>query len=100
MIDEIMIPVAREMNLPLAMKFGACRGMCEGLNPCGGGDGVTVADTTPLRALCTRFPDVKFLATFLSQVNQHEVCVMTQKFRNLHICEFTAPVCLLGWCSY
>ena len=35
--------------------------------------------------MCTRYPSVKFLATFLSRVNQHEVCIMSQKFRNLHI---------------
>jgi hypothetical protein len=85
LIDKVMIPVARQLNLPLAMKFGACRGMQPCLNPCGGGDGVTVADTTPLKKMCQLYPDVKFLATFLSEVNQHEVCVMSQKFRNLHI---------------
>jgi len=85
LIDDVMIPIARKLNLPLAMKFGACRGMSPQLNPCGGGDGVTVADTGPLKAMCQRYPDVKFLATFLSRVNQHEVCIMSQKFRNLHI---------------
>jgi len=85
LIDEVMIPTAKKLNLPLAMKFGACRGMQPHLNPCGGGDGVTVADTQPLKAMCSNFPSVKFLATFLSKVNQHEVCIMSQKFRNLHI---------------
>lgn len=28
---------------------------------------------------------VKFLATFLSRVNQHELCIVANKFRNLHI---------------
>ena len=71
LIDQVMIPVARALNLPLAMKFGACRGMQPNLNPCGGGDGVTVADTSPLKQMCQLYPDVKFLATFLSRVNQH-----------------------------
>lgn len=28
---------------------------------------------------------MKFLATFLSRVNQHEVAVLSQKYRNLHL---------------
>ena len=85
LIDQVMIPVAKLLNLPIAMKFGACRGMQVGLNPCGGGDGVTVADTAPLKKMLQLYPKVKFLVTFLSRVNQHEICVMSQKFRNLHI---------------
>ena len=38
-----------------------------------------------LARLCTRFPNVRFLATFLSRTNQHEACVLATKFRNLHI---------------
>lgn len=85
LIDKVMIPVAEELALPLALKLGAMRGMNPNLNPVGGGDGVVVADVEPLRELCSKNPNVKFLATFLSRVNQHEVCVMGQKFRNLHI---------------
>eukprot|EP00939_MAST-03C_sp_MAST-3C-sp1_P002434 g2434.t1 len=85
LIEKVMIPVARKLNLPLAMKFGACRGMQPGLDPCGGGDGCVVADIEPLKQMCVNFPDVKFLATFLSRVNQHEVAVVSQKMRNLHI---------------
>jgi hypothetical protein len=50
LIDEVMIPVAKKLGLPLAMKFGACRGMQPHLVPCGGGDGVTVAVSV---LLCT-----------------------------------------------
>ena len=85
LIDDVMIVIAKELNLPLAMKIGPWRGMSPDLNPCGGGDGVVVADVKPLRELCFKNPDVKFLATFLSRVNQHEVCVLAQKFRNLHL---------------
>mmetsp|Transcript_752 Transcript_752/g.1588 ORF Transcript_752/g.1588 Transcript_752/m.1588 type:complete len:546 (+) Transcript_752:99-1736(+) len=85
LIDEVMVPVAEELRLPLAMKLGAKRGMNPDLNPCGGGDGVCISDVGPLEELCRRCPRVKFLATFLSRVNQHEVCVLAQKFRNLHI---------------
>jgi hypothetical protein len=85
LIDEVMVPVAAELDLPLALKLGAKRGMNPALNPCGGGDGVVVSDVGPLEELCRRCPSVKFLATFLSRVSQHEVCVLSQKFRNLHI---------------
>eukprot|EP00927_Polykrikos_kofoidii_P053508 TRINITY_DN4811_c0_g2_i1.p1 TRINITY_DN4811_c0_g2~~TRINITY_DN4811_c0_g2_i1.p1 ORF type:complete len:515 (+),score=94.19 TRINITY_DN4811_c0_g2_i1:80-1546(+) len=85
LIDEVMVPVAEELNLPLALKLGAKRGMNPALNPCGGGDGVCVSEVGPLEEMCRRCPNVKFLATFLSRVNQHEVCVLAQKFRNLHI---------------
>lgn len=85
LIDNVLVPVAEELNLPLALKLGAKRGMNPALSPCGGGDGVCIADVGPLEELCRRNPRVKFLATFLSRVNQHEVCVLAQKFRNLHI---------------
>ena len=65
------------------MKFGACRGLAKEL--CSAGDGVRVVDLQPLINLCVRNSDVKFLATFLSRVNQHELCVVANKFRNLHI---------------
>ncbi|KAH8061348.1 hypothetical protein JL722_3961 [Aureococcus anophagefferens] len=85
LVDDVLVPVARELRLPLALKLGARRGMNPDLDPCGGGDGVVVADGGPLVDLCSRNPDVKFLATFLSRVNQHEAAVMSQKFRNLHL---------------
>jgi len=85
LIDEVMVPVAEELQLPLALKLGAKRGMNPALNPCGGGDGVVQADVSPLEELCRRCPRVKFLATFLCRASQHEVCVLAQKFRNLHI---------------
>ncbi len=31
------------------------------------------------------FPDTKFIATVLARENQHELCVLARKFRNLHI---------------
>lgn len=38
-----------------------------------------------LRDLLIQFPRVKFLATFLSRVNQHELTILSSKFPNLHI---------------
>jgi hypothetical protein len=51
------------------------------------GDGVVAfADASVLARLCTRYPKVRFLVTFLSLNNQHEACVLASKFRNLHLC--------------
>jgi hypothetical protein len=46
---------------------------------------VAFADTASLARLCSAYPKVRFLATFLSRQNQHEACVLANKFRNLHI---------------
>jgi len=82
-LSEVLMKVCEERDLPVALKIGAHRGV----NPklLSAGDGVVVADTSVLARLCTRFPKVRFLATFLSRNNQHEACVLASKFRNLHI---------------
>ena len=85
LLDKVLMPLAEEYNLPIALKLGAHRCCFPDLAPCGGGDGVIVTDVEPLRLLCLKFPRVKFLATFLSRVNQHQVCILAQKLRNLHI---------------
>src|SRR5262249_43532309 len=36
-----------------------------------------------LERMCRENPDVKFLATYLSRENQHELCVAARKFNNL-----------------
>jgi hypothetical protein len=38
-----------------------------------------------LQNLCAGFPENKFAATLLARENQHELCVLARKFRNLHI---------------
>ena len=47
------------------------------------GDGMGRADVTAIERLCAEFLDVKFLVTFLSRENQHELCVAARKFSNL-----------------
>ena len=80
---DVLMPVCQERNLPLALKIGAHRSVNPSL--LSAGDGMVFADTGSLARLCGRFPKVRFLATFLSRVNQHEACVLASKFRNLHI---------------
>ncbi|CAK8988594.1 unnamed protein product [Durusdinium trenchii] len=85
LLEEAVVPVCEELSLPIALKLGAWRGMSPDLDPCCGGDGVASADVASLQALCAKFPKVKFLVTVLSRANQHELTVVCQKTRNLHL---------------
>ena len=49
------------------------------------GDGVGKGDVDSVMRLCQRYPDNKFMATFLARENQHELAVTARKFANLHI---------------
>src|SRR5205823_11286137 len=49
------------------------------------GDGIGISNLASLQNLCEGFPRNKFLVTVLSRENQHELCVLARKFRNLHI---------------
>lgn len=83
LLHGVLVPVALELGLPLALKVGACRGVNPRLRS--GGDGVTVADLSFLGDVCRRYPRLKVLATVLSRDNQHELAVLARKFGNLHI---------------
>jgi len=85
LMEQVIAPVCEELSLPIALKLGALRGMAPALDPCCGGDGVVGSDIGSLQRLCARFPRVKFLATVLSRNNQHEMTVVSQKTRNLHL---------------
>ncbi|ETW04070.1 hypothetical protein H310_04447 [Aphanomyces invadans] len=83
LLQHVLLPLAASTHLPLALKFGALRQ----LNPRLGvaGDGVAVTDVSILSRLAKQNPKVKFLATFLSRVNQHEATVVANKFANVHL---------------
>ncbi|CAB9528763.1 expressed unknown protein [Seminavis robusta] len=83
-LSEVLMKVCEERNLPVALKIGAHRGVNKQLQSAGDGV-VAFADAGVLSRLCSRFPKVLFLATFLSRNNQHEAAVLASKFRNLHI---------------
>ncbi len=83
-LGEVLMKVCEERDLPIALKIGAHRGVNPALQQAGDGV-VAFADASVLSRMCTRFPKVRFLATFLSKNNQHEACVLASKFRNLHI---------------
>lgn len=80
-LREVVFPTAREHNLPFAMMVGVRRGVNPALR--WAGDGVGRADMKAVERICAENPDVRFLATFLSRENQHELCVAARKFNNL-----------------
>lgn len=82
-ISQVVLPVARELSLPMAMMIGVRKQVNPPLGDAG--DAVGVADVTAVQNLCAENPDVKFLVTMLSRVNQHELCVCARKFGNLHL---------------
>ncbi|HET7559411.1 MAG TPA: glucuronate isomerase [Limnochordia bacterium] len=81
LIDEAIIPVSREFNVPFAMMIGVKRQINPQLKSAG--DAGAKADIGALERLCARFPHNKFLCTMLSRENQHELAVTARKFRNL-----------------
>ncbi|CAI5721384.1 unnamed protein product [Hyaloperonospora brassicae] len=80
---QVLLPLAGEKKLPIALKFDSVRPINARYGVAG--DGVKPSNVDILIKLCRNFPKVKFLATFLSRVNQHEVTVAANKFRNLHL---------------
>jgi diadenosine tetraphosphatase ApaH/serine/threonine PP2A family protein phosphatase len=80
---NVVLPAARELGLPMAMMIGVRKRVNPALGD--GGDAVGVADVTAVQNLCAENPDVKFIVTMLSRVNQQELCVCARKFGNLHL---------------
>ncbi|HKQ53633.1 MAG TPA: hypothetical protein VJT74_14755 [Pyrinomonadaceae bacterium] len=80
-ISEVVMPVAREYKLPCAVMVGVRRGVNPRLRAAG--DGLGRANVSALERMCAEHPDVRFLATYLSRENQHELCVAARKFSNL-----------------
>jgi hypothetical protein len=81
LLREVVLPTAKEHGLAITLMVGVRRRVNPHLREAG--DGVGRADVTALERLCAEYPDVNFLATFLSRENQHELCVAARKFNNL-----------------
>ena len=81
LLREVVLPTAQEHNLPLTLMVGVRRRVNAALREAG--DAVGRADVSAIERVCAAYPDVKFLVTFLSRENQHELCVAARKFRNL-----------------
>lgn len=83
LLENAVLPHCRETGLPLALMLGARRQVNPGLGLAG--DGVGLSKLAAVERLCARFPENKFLVTVLARENQHELCVLARKFRNLHV---------------
>ena len=80
-IREVVLPTAREHGLSFALMIGVRRGVNPALRAAG--DGLGRASVGAVERLCAENPEVRFLTTFLSRENQHELCVSARKFANL-----------------
>ncbi len=81
LIRDVVLPTSREHRLPFALMIGVRRGINPALRMAG--DGAGRADVRAIERICAENPDVNFLVTMLSRENQHELCVVARKFRNL-----------------
>ena len=82
-VEKAILPHGREFGMPLALMPGVKRQVNPRLRLAG--DGVGLSNLVTVQNLCAGFPDNKFLVTVLARENQHELCVLARKFRNLHI---------------
>jgi hypothetical protein len=78
---EAVLPTCREFNLPMSLMIGVRRQINPALRLAG--DGVGRADMHAVQNMALQFPDNRFLISMLSRENQHELCVIARKFRNL-----------------
>lgn len=82
-LEQALLPVCAELNLPLALMIGVKRRVNPELTMAG--DAVGTARIEPVEYLCAKFPKNKFMLTMLARENQHAACVAARKFRNLHL---------------
>ncbi|MCI0747196.1 MAG: glucuronate isomerase [Verrucomicrobia subdivision 3 bacterium] len=83
LLEKAVLPHCRDNGLSMALMFGVKRRVNPQLRLAG--DGVGLSKLSALENLCGRFPENKFLVTVLARENQHELCVLARKFRNLHV---------------
>lgn len=80
-INEAILPITRERNLPFAMMIGVRRQVNPALRLAG--DSVGKSDIDSVDRILASNPKNKFLMTMLSRENQHELAVTARKHRNL-----------------
>ena len=82
-IQEAILPVTQERNIPFAVMIGVKRQVNPQLRMAG--DSLGKADIDSLARLCEQNPENKFMVTMLSRENQHELCVTARKCPNLFL---------------
>lgn len=83
LLAKAVLPHCEEFGLPMALMMGVKRQVNPRLSLAG--DGVGLSNLGALQSMCAAFPQNKFLVTVLARENQHELCVLARKFRNLHV---------------
>jgi hypothetical protein len=78
---DAVLPACRDFKLPMSLMIGVRRQINPELRLAG--DGVGRADMHAVQNIACEFPDNRFLISMLSRENQHELCVIARKFRNL-----------------
>ncbi|MGI8907567.1 MAG: glucuronate isomerase [Candidatus Sumerlaeaceae bacterium] len=81
LLEQVVLPTCQEHDLSMALMIGVRRQVNPRLRLAG--DGVGRANLGALQALLQRHPENRFLVTVLARENQHELCVLARKFRNL-----------------
>jgi hypothetical protein len=82
-IDEAILPVCRERNLPFAMMIGVTRRANPELRLAG--DSLAQADLSNLERICAANPKNKFMCTVLARENHHALAVAGRLFPNLFV---------------
>jgi hypothetical protein len=82
-IDEAILPVCRERNLPFAMMIGVTRRANPDLRLAG--DSLAQADMSSLERICAANSKNKFMCTVLARENHHGLAVAGRLFPNLFI---------------
>ena len=82
-LEQVVLPVCAERNLPFAMMIGSNLRVNPALREAG--DMVGFADVDSVVNLCRAFPDNRFFVTMLARENQHALCVAARKFANLMV---------------
>lgn len=83
LIEKAVLPHCGDTGRPFALMPGVKRAVNPALQLAG--DGVGLCSLAPLQRLLAAYPNHKFAVTALARENQHELCVLARKFRNLHL---------------
>ncbi len=82
-IEQCVIPVSREEDVPFAMMIGVNKQVNFKLGLAG--DSLGKSNVGVVEYLCKNYPDNKFMVTMLAKENQHELAITARKFRNLMV---------------
>jgi hypothetical protein len=81
LLDGAVIPVCLELGLPLALMIGVRRQVNPLLRLAG--DMSMYSDLGLLEGIAKRYTKLELLITVLARENQHELAVLSRKFRNI-----------------